>query len=631
MEQHHSHPYSCTHCACNNPVLKILKEDIFHQKNYEALPKAEKKEEIQQELMIRGGIIRPMINGAVAKVDAIGIASGQVKVTGTVEEVNDYMTQHYPGFNQKILKDGQTLLPGLIEPHVHIVPTALMASWIDLSPFKGQDLIDQYGQDYIKLEVNKPINKPAESGDWYLGFGLDPALMAFDADGKALVTITNEWLDQVNDQYPLLVLSASMHTLYLNTLAMNAVYAKNEAKLQPIYGDVAGYISQTQGQLQEAEGMGPALQTIPKNQLVAMLKQSFTHFGELFRHANERGITMLYDAGMNSHLKLLLNAYLLTHRRKVRVGAAFICDDSNIGDLKPYQQPQEYKDIYYGHVKVVSDGSNQGLTGYQSHPYICVTDKVDYGIYNYPDDDYVDNGTFLSDKQPPVDAPDNYKKLITAVIDTNEWPLMVHANGNQAVDYAIQTFQSLPENKIKGKRHRIEHCSLITDDQLDVMQQLEVSPSFLIGHVGYWGYAFKQVIFGDQKTQLLDRCKSALDRGMRITLHSDNQVSPLGPLRMMEQSITRKMEKDPNHEVLNSNECIAAEQALVAITYDAAWQCYADKWLGSLEADKFADFVILAQDPLSVIDPFMKLRNIPVLETWGDGRAVYQNLDQKQA
>ncbi|MEN5379994.1 amidohydrolase [Sphingobacterium kitahiroshimense] len=630
MEQHHSHPYSCTHCACNNPILKILKEDIFHQKNYEALPKAEKKEEIQQELIIRGGIIRPMINGAVAKVDAIGIASGQVKVTGTVEEVNDYMTQHYPGFNQKILNDGQTLLPGLIEPHVHIVPTALMASWIDLSPFKGQDLIDQYGQDYIKLEVNKPINKPAESGDWYLGFGLDPALMAFDADGKALVTITNEWLDQVNDQYPLMVLSASMHTLYLNTLAMNAVYAENEARLQPIYGDAAGYISQTQGQLQEAEGMGPALKTIPKNQLADMLKQSFKHFSELFRHANERGITMLYDAGMNSHLKLLLNAYLLTHRRKVRVGAAFICDDSNIGDLQPYQQPQEYKDIYYGHVKVVSDGSNQGLTGYQSDPYICVSD-VDYGIYNYPDDDYVDNGTFLSDKQPPVNAPNAYQKLITTVIDTNEWPLMVHANGNQAVDYAIQTFQAIPVDKIKGKRHRIEHCSLITDDQLDVMQQLEVSPSFLIGHVGYWGYAFQQVIFGDQKTQLLDRCKSALNRGMRITLHSDNQVSPLGPLRMMEQSITRKMEKDPNHEVLNSKECIGAEQALVAITYDAAWQCYADKWLGSLEADKFADFVILAQDPLSVTDPFMKLRNIPVLETWVGGRAVYQNLDQKQA
>ncbi|MCS3557508.1 MULTISPECIES: amidohydrolase family protein [unclassified Sphingobacterium] len=412
MEQHHSHPYSCTHCACNNPVLKILKEDIFHQKNYEALPKVEKKEEIQQVLMISGGIIRPMINGSVATVDAIGIASGQVKVTGTFQEVNDFMTQHYPGFNQKILQEGQTLLPGLIEPHVHIVPTALMANWIDLSPFNEQNLINEYGQEYIKAKVNNPINKLTENGDWYLGFGLDPALMAFDETGKALVTITNQWLDQVNNQYPLMVLSASMHTLYLNTLAMNAVYAKNETKLQPIYGDVKGYISQTQGQLQEAEGMGPALKTIPKNQLAEMLKQSFSHFGALFKKANERGITMLYDAGMNSHLKLLLEAYMSTHRRKVRVGAAMICDDSNIGDLQPYQQPQEYKDIYYGHVKVVSDGSNQGLTGYQSDKYICVTGKDDYGIYNYPDDDYVDNGTFLSDKQPPVNAPDAYQKLI---------------------------------------------------------------------------------------------------------------------------------------------------------------------------------------------------------------------------
>jgi predicted amidohydrolase YtcJ len=65
---------------------------------------------------------------------------------------------------------------------------------------------------------------------------------------------------------------------------------------------------------------------------------------------------------------------------------------------------------------------------------------------------------------------------------------------------------------------------------------------------------------------------------------------------------------------------------LVAVTYDAAWQCYADQWVGSLTQGYFADFVILAQDPLSLTtqsSQYMKMRNIPVLETWLGGVPVY--------
>jgi predicted amidohydrolase YtcJ len=159
------------------------------------------------------------------------------------------------------------------------------------------------------------------------------------------------------------------------------------------------------------------------------------------------------------------------------------------------------------------------------------------------------------------------------------------------------------------------------------MLQMGVSPSFLIGHVGYWGHAFKEVIFGEEKAQKLDLCGSTLAVGMRITLHSDNEVSPLGPLRMMEQSITRIMEKHKEtREVLNQAECLTPEQALIAVTYDAAWQCYADQWVGSLDEGYFADFVILGQDPLSMTtesSQYMKMRNIPVLETWLGGVPVY--------
>jgi predicted amidohydrolase YtcJ len=161
------------------------------------------------------------------------------------------------------------------------------------------------------------------------------------------------------------------------------------------------------------------------------------------------------------------------------------------------------------------------------------------------------------------------------------------------------------------------------------MKELDVSPSFLIGHVGYWGYAFREAIFGD-KTIMLDLCNSALKAGMKITLHSDNNVSPLGPLRMMEQSVTRIMEADPELDILNAPECITAGQALTAITYDAAWQCNAEQWTGSLKAGNFADFVILKQDPLTIKEPYMNIRNIDVLETWVGGLPVYSSTVKKK-
>ena len=91
----------------------------------------------------------------------------------------------------------------------------------------------------------------------------------------------------------------------------------------------------------------------------------------------------------------------------------------------------------------------------------------------------------------------------------------------------------------------------------------------MIGHVGYWGYVFQNAIL-EGRSEQLDLCKSALSRCMRITLHSDNGVTPLGPLRMMEQAITRIMEEDPNGNVLNESEKLTPEQALRAVTYDAA-------------------------------------------------------------
>ncbi|KMQ64639.1 hypothetical protein ACM46_10340 [Chryseobacterium angstadtii] len=620
MENLHQHEHGCTHCSCNNPVLEILKEELFSAENLTKINPGSGKtpHEKPKPLMISGGIIRPMIGGSTDRVEAIGFAYGNVVITGKEDDVRTYMGDHYSGYEDKKLTEFQTLLPGLIEPHVHMVPTAMMHGWLDVSPFDGQDLLAEYDLTSVGLIINNKIKEiPKIPGYFVLGKGLDPSLMPFEEINgkKELITITNTVLDKINKDIPIMLLSASMHTLYLNTAALTYVYNHSD-EVKSHYTSAEDYIQKTNGQLQEGLQMTPALKVV-KLQIIAMSIHINTYLTDLFKVANSRGVTFMYDAGLNNGSETLLTKYFETHTELVRTGGAYLCSSQeDVDKLDPYKEPDHYKPAYCGHIKVVSDGSNQGLTGYQSAPYLC-DPAGNTGVFNFPQTGI-----------PAHTIPPSYNTLINTVVAVKGWPLMVHANGDQAVTFAVNAYQrALAKYRGPELRNRIEHCSLLTADQITNMLQMGVSPSFLIGHVGYWGYAFKEVIFGE-KAQMLDLCGSTLAAGMRITLHSDNEVSPLGPLRMMEQSITRIMEKNPkNIEVLNSDERLTPEQALIAVTYDAAWQCYADKWVGSLNKGYFADFVILEQDPLSLDTPslqYMRMRNIPVLETWVGGICVYE-------
>lgn len=611
MEHHHHH--GCTHCACSNPILGILKDELLTPKNFESLPKQRMvtKEGPSQPFMVTGGTIRPMIQGAVDTVEAIGFADGTVVSVGTEATVSAFMQSNYPGYVAKELQGGQTLLPGLIEPHVHLVPTAMLMGWTDLGAFNEQDLNKNYTIQSVGGIIRKTIAS-LPGNEWFLGANLDPALMPLQTNSTELLTIDVDLLDGISVARPILIISASMHTFYANSVALELIYYHpGNGALLSTYPTFEDYRSTTKGQLQEEAGMTPALKALDPKQKIELFMNAFGNLKEIFETANARGVTFMYDAGMDKGQKDILKAYLAVNDSTVRIGAAHVCDKKEDAEKLPvYKAPTNYEDIFISHVKVISDGSNQGLTGYQSEPYLCKPEN-NYGIYNFAP----------AQGDRPKTAPELVRELMGIIIG-KQWPVMIHANGDMAVKFAIECFEESIPRPVTGVRHRIEHCSLTTQQNLDNMKKLMVSPSFLIGHVGYWGYAFKKAIFGP-KSDMLDLCNSALQLGMQITLHSDNSVSPLGPLRMMEQSITRRMEADPEWGVLNIRERITHEQALKAITYDAAWQCYAEQWTGSLQVGNFADFVVLAQDPMTMKEPFMKMRNIGVLETWVGGALVY--------
>ncbi|CAN5903192.1 hypothetical protein BH23ACT10_BH23ACT10_12160 [soil metagenome] len=228
-------------------------------------------------------------------------------------------------------------------------------------------------------------------------------------------------------------------------------------------------------------------------------------------------------------------------------------------------------------IKAWSDGSNQAGTGYQRAPYLGTDAR---GSLNYSSDELAE---------------------VVANAHRDGWQVEVHANGYAAIDVTIDAFDAaLSADPRHDHRHRIEHCSVLQPDQIERMVALGLSPSFLIGHVRWWGKAFRDRLLGPERAAHYDPCASALRAGLRISMHSDWNVTPLEPLRYVEDAVSRIMAE--GGDVLNADERIPVVAALRAVTLDAAWQCRADDITGSLEVGKYADLALLEDDPTSV-DP----------------------------
>ena len=591
-------------CSCLNPATKFLEEKAKEIKTSKTLVRGTPASTAKS-IMYTGGTIRTIESGVVDKiVDAVGFHAGKVVAAGTVDQVTAKMRNASKNnYDTVRLSRGQTLLPGFIEPHMHVPMTAMMvAGMMDLSPFEGQYVREKYDSDWLKEEISER-KKEIPDGFWILGHSVDPAMMPYTIkeDGlNVLQRLDVDVVDELEKEIPVLMMSTG-HSAYVNTAALEIIYEKVKPEFFESFDKFREFVNANNG-LQEIEQVFPALTAVPLDQVADIVSKTDAGLDILLEIICQRGITFLNEAAMTPDLmETIMNPYFEKHPPRVRMGYAQLCN--TLDEFKGLEKYEKLTDVSYcfpTSVKVVSDGSNQGLTGFQTESYRCEP-KDNTGIENF--------------------TLQELKDILNVVIKEKGWPVLLHANGDAAIEKALTAYEAvLGGESGLAKRHRIEHCSLLNKANIQKMADLGLSPSFLIGHVTYWGYVFKTGIF-EERVNVLIPCQSAVSKGMRISLHSDYWVTPPGPLRIMEQAITRIMERDPEGNVLNHDEKLTPAQALRAVTYDAAWQCQVDKWVGSLEVGKKADYVILGEDPITRKDP-VGIRNIPVLETWVGGVKV---------
>jgi predicted amidohydrolase YtcJ len=151
------------------------------------------------------------------------------------------------------------------------------------------------------------------------------------------------------------------------------------------------------------------------------------------------------------------------------------------------------------------------------------------------------------------------------------------------------------------------------------MRELDITPSFFVGHVFYWGDRHRDIFLGPDRAARISPLASATKRNIRFTIHNDTPVTPVDPLLLVWCSVNRLTRAG---EVLGPEQRIDLFTALKAVTVDAAWQNFEEQTKGTIESGKLADFVVLAENPFDV--PPTHLKDIAIVETVVGGESCYQ-------
>jgi predicted amidohydrolase YtcJ len=196
--------------------------------------------------------------------------------------------------------------------------------------------------------------------------------------------------------------------------------------------------------------------------------------------------------------------------------------------------------------------------------------------------------------------------------------LGVHANGDRAIGLLLDQLEAAEvELPRPHAHHRIEHCSVITEQILDRMRRLGAIAVPFGSYVHYHGGNLVKW-YGADRLERMFAHRALMDAGVAVAGSSDYPCGPFEPLLAMQSCVTRTgWDGTP----IGVSQRISAREALELYTLGGAYASGEESTKGRLAPGYLADFVVLDEDPL-VTDP-RRLGAIGVRATYVGGVRVW--------
>lgn len=531
------------------------------------------------------------VNDKAPQVTGLAIKNGNVLAVGEQAEI----LHEYVGSNTQLVHlNGRTLMPGFVEPHLHISLTAMVENVaLNLSNFTlPYDTIDTI---LDKLRAQKA---KLPEGAWIVGFGVDPSRTI-----PLMSELNADQLDKVSTTNPIFVINQSGHIAYVNHKALEE---SGITESTPNPGNGGVYARDAQGKLTGVLIEPPSYAAFAKKMAPPSRQIVVDAYMKTVKGMAASGITTSSEMGMGAIMPLEAEHQMvqeLSHQPDFPIRVrAYLWGTSlpeGFNTIKPSQGDDQFRVVG---VKYIADGSTQGLTAALNKPYNYPKGTSHRGALDWENEKLYDAAKPFFDQG---------------------WQISVHANGDRAIDQTLGLHGRLLKDakNPEGRRLRIEHFTVNNEKQVEKLQKLGVVPSLTIGHVGFWGEVFHDHILHESQADRIDPTGSLAKRKIRFSFHSDSPVSPYYPLRYISTGSSR-LWQDPPRKVLGPQQRVSVDQAIKAVTLDAAYALFMEDKVGSLEPGKWADLVIVDQNPRTT-DP-VKIEQIKVLETYVGGKRMFK-------
>ena len=538
------------------------------------------------QILYFGGDILTMQGTEPNYVEAIVTNADSIVFIGRLSESKEL----FPSVREVNL-NGKTLLPGFIDAHAHFAgfPSQSIGAQILPPPDAGANNISSL----IKILKAWSTPENIQLTGWIFGMGFDDSVLA----EKRFPT--KEDLDKVSTEHPVMIIHISGHFCVVNSKGLELLDITSETPNPE--GGIIRRISGTE----EPNGVLEELAAIPIMPMVLGPKseealKSFLISGQDM--ALSYGYTTVQEGRAMPSSHLFLEHAAMTNFLKLDV-VSYI--DYSVADslLNTDWYSSSYKNHYrIGGVKLTLDGSPQGRTAWRTLPYLIAPDGAEEGYLGYP--------AIPNDK----DVEDIYENAFR-----NNWQIHTHANGDAAMDQMIRTLKKVT-NKYgnEGRRDVLIHGQYVREDQLDEFKNLDIIASLFPLHTFYWGDWHKELI-GDSLGNKISPTRTALNKGLRITIHTDAPVALPNLMRVI-WTATNRVSRSGN--IIGENERLTPYEALKCITEWSAYQHFEEESKGTLEVGKLADLVILDSNPIKV--DIENIKNIVVLQTIKEDSTVYK-------
>ncbi|MDE3175844.1 MAG: amidohydrolase [Pseudomonadota bacterium] len=527
------------------------------------------------------------MNPDVPTATAVAVRDGAILGVGSIEDLAPWLKGRQYTIDKQF--EDKVLMPGFIDPHLHPMLGAIgfEASWVTPEAW------DVMG-----------AQTPATSGHTEYVTRLKAA---FDADSKN-EPIFMSWgysqfyhgemskaiLDAISSKRPILVLQRSMHEIYLNTPMMEYVKEKgfdvNKAAHNPQIDLDTGHFWE--------DGMFSGVLPYIAEYLLHPVRVD-KGFQRIRDYMNYNGITTCADlatgsvnwefemAGLRRNFDTADSPVRVRITPDVRkIGETFKSSDKALALVAALEQ-KNTKHIVFNHaIKLFADGAM-----FSQNQQVLPPGYIDGHV-----------GQWIT---PPAEFEDLAQKYWNA-----GYQIHVHTNGDGGAKMVLDTLQKIQTIKFRpDHRFTIEHYGFATDSVSERVVKLGAQVCGNPFYVYDLGDLFSEVGLGHDRAATLTPLGGVANRGAAVGLHSDFPMAPSNPLYLAWCAATRET---MSGKVLAPNERLTLDQAIRAITIDAAYIIHMEDQIGSIQSGKLADFAVLDKDPYEV-----GIEGLRKINVWG--------------